>query len=207
MDNMELYNKFRQPPQEALKKISGGALGSAGFLNINPQWRLKALTEMFGPCGKGWYYTIDKMWIESPTVWNDNQGTAMYTDMTANVEVSLYVKFPGDTEWSAPIKGLGGSKLVASGRVSDECYKMAKTDAIGVACQQLGIGADIYWETDPTKYDAVKCSCCGKEITSVVGKDGNVIPARDVVLTSQKRFGIPMCADCTKKKTNENKDK
>lgn len=36
--------------------------------------------------------------------------------------------------------------------VSDECYKMATTDAISVACKQLGIGADVYWESDASKY-------------------------------------------------------
>ena len=36
--------------------------------------------------------------------------------------------------------------------VSDECYKMATTDAISVACKALGIGADVYWEADSTKY-------------------------------------------------------
>ena len=35
---------------------------------------------------------------------------------------------------------------------SDECFKMATTDAISVACKQLGIGADIYWGADSTKY-------------------------------------------------------
>ena len=37
---------------------------------------------------------------------------------------------------------------------SDECYKMALTDAISVACKSLGMGADIYWGQDSTKYDA-----------------------------------------------------
>lgn len=36
--------------------------------------------------------------------------------------------------------------------VSDECYKMALTDAISVACKALGMGADIYWEKDGSKY-------------------------------------------------------
>ena len=35
---------------------------------------------------------------------------------------------------------------------SDECFKMAMTDAISVACKALGIGADVYWEKDKTKY-------------------------------------------------------
>lgn len=36
---------------------------------------------------------------------------------------------------------------------SDECYKMAFTDAISVACKMLGFGADVYWIADKTKYD------------------------------------------------------
>ena len=37
--------------------------------------------------------------------------------------------------------------------VSDECFKMATTDAISVACKQLGFGADVYWQGDKTKYN------------------------------------------------------
>ena len=35
---------------------------------------------------------------------------------------------------------------------SDEAYKMAMTDALGNACRNLGIGANVYWENDKTKY-------------------------------------------------------
>ena len=37
--------------------------------------------------------------------------------------------------------------------VSDECFKMALTDAISVACKALGVGALVYWDKDATKYD------------------------------------------------------
>ena len=71
------------------------------------------------------------------------------------MNIELFVKHGGD--WSKPIFGTGGSKLSTVERsgvyVSDECYKMATTDAISVACKQLGIGADVYWEKDKTKYD------------------------------------------------------
>ena len=30
---------------------------------------------------------------------------------------------------------------------------MAYTDAISVACKALGVGADVYWQADRTKYD------------------------------------------------------
>ncbi len=36
--------------------------------------------------------------------------------------------------------------------VSDECFKMALTDAISVACKALGLGADVYFAKDATKY-------------------------------------------------------
>lgn len=36
--------------------------------------------------------------------------------------------------------------------ISDECYKMALTDAISVACKALGVAADVYWSSDVTKY-------------------------------------------------------
>lgn len=142
--NLELYEKFRKVPETAKKNIGGGRL--KGMTDINPMWRIKTLTEEFGVCGFGWYYEIVDQWIE----------TAMAKDeITANVKINLYVK-QGD-EWSKPIVGIGGSMLVANEKnglyVNDECYKMALTDAISVACKSLGIGADVYWNKDNTKYN------------------------------------------------------
>ena len=141
--SLELYNKVRSVPIEAQKKIGGGRL--KGMTDINPMWRIKKLTEEFGVCGFGWYYEIVEKWIE----------TSMAKDeITANIKINLYIK-QGD-EWSKPIQGIGGSMLVASEKnglyVNDECYKMALTDAISVACKALGMGADIYWGSDNTKY-------------------------------------------------------
>lgn len=147
MNNLELYDKFRQVPETAKKNISGGRL--QGMTDINPMWRIKTLTEEFGVCGFGWYYEIVDQWLE----------TAMAKDeITANVKINLYVK-QGD-EWSKPIVGIGGSMLVENEKkglyVNDECYKMALTDAISVACKALGIGADVYWNKDNTKYNDSK---------------------------------------------------
>jgi hypothetical protein len=145
--NLELYEKFRKVPETAKKNIGGGRL--KGMTDINPMWRIKTLTEAFGVCGFGWYYEIVDQWLE----------TAMAKDeITANVKINLYVK-QGD-EWSKPIVGIGGSMLVANEKnglyVNDECYKMALTDAISVACKSLGIGADVYWNKDNTKYNDSK---------------------------------------------------
>ena len=54
MNNLELYDSFREVPQEAKKPIAAGRL--KGMTDINPMWRIKVLTERFGPCGIGWKY-------------------------------------------------------------------------------------------------------------------------------------------------------
>lgn len=140
--NLAIYDAVREVPDNAKKPISAGRL--RGKTDINPMWRIKVLTEQFGICGIGWKYEILKMWTESGTP----------NEVSAFVHIHLFVKVNG--EWSDAIPGIGGSSFVTREKTgnyqSDECYKMALTDAISVACKALGIGADVYWEADKTKY-------------------------------------------------------
>lgn len=141
MEKMDIYNRVRSVPDEAKKAISSGRL--KGKTDINPMWRIKKLTEEFGPCGIGWWTKVTDKWTET-----------VGDETCAFVDLELYIKV-GD-EWSRPITGSGGSKLATKERsgiyVSDECYKMAETDALSVACKKLGIGADVYFSADRTKY-------------------------------------------------------
>lgn len=143
MGNLDIYESCREVPENAKKTIGAGRL--KGKTDINPMWRIKKLTELFGPCGIGWYYTMENKWTEEAG-----------GEIAAFVDINLYIKSGG--EWSKPIHGTGGSMLAANEKgglhLSDECYKMATTDAISVACKQLGIGADVYWNADSTKYSA-----------------------------------------------------
>ena len=144
MANLDLYNKFRNVPKEAQKTINGGNLN--GKTDINPMWRIKMLTDTFGPCGFGWQTKITEHWDDTMCINN-------VLERVAWVRLELYVKWEG--VWSAPIEGIGGSKYAGKGRgseLNDEAFKMAETDAISVACKKLGIGADIYWDKDNTKY-------------------------------------------------------
>ncbi len=140
--NTQLFDQMRVTPQEARKPITGGRL--KGFTDINPMWRFKRLTEVFGPCGIGWKYEIVSQRIQ-PGHGNE---------VAAFVDILLYYKING--EWSAGIPGVGGSSFVAmekgGAHTSDECFKMALTDAIGTACKALGMSADIYFDKDRTKY-------------------------------------------------------
>ena len=141
--NMRIYDAVRNVPYQAKKKINGGRL--AGMTDINGMWRIKVLTEQFGPCGEGWYISDVQYWQDRL---EKNDSVALFCS------ILLHVKMDG--AWSQPIYGIGGNMLVAaekSGlRIDDEAYKKAYTDAISVACKALGIGADVYFEKDVTKY-------------------------------------------------------
>ena len=141
MNNMQYYEAGRSVPKEAQKAFSNGTFSGT---DINPMWRIKKLTEMFGPAGIGWYVEV----------LSERAETYGETVM-AIVDINLYIK--ADGEWSKPIFGTGGNQLVqvtkSGARPSDEGYKKAYTDALSIACKALGIGADIWYSADPDAYD------------------------------------------------------
>lgn len=141
--NMKIYEATRKVPAEAKKPIPAGRL--KGYTNINPMWRIKTMTEQFGICGIGWRVEITKQWLEP-----SESG-----EVSAFCNINLFIK--ADGEWSEAIPGTGGAKYVVQEKngkyVDDEAFKKAETDAISVACKMLGIGADVYWAEDQTKYD------------------------------------------------------
>ena len=135
MGNLDYYNKLKVVPQQALRQIQSGRL--RGKHDINPMWRIKAMTEQFGVCGIGWKYVITKQWTET-----------FGSEVKAYCNIDLFIKVNG--EWSDAIQGTGGSSEVSmeskGAYVSDECYKMALTDALSVAMKALGVAADVYFE-------------------------------------------------------------
>ena len=206
MKNMELYNLVREVPKNAQKTIKGGRLN--GYTDINPMWRIQKLTETFGPCGVGWKYTIDREWIEA----------GANGEVAAFVDISLYYKWDG--AWSEAVPGTGGSSLVAKERAglytSDECFKMALTDAISVPAKAIGMGADIYWAAGRTKYDKQQeptgeapkefakakpvtvCELCGAKITGVRRKDGSIVTADEMAARAKSKYGRVVCKDCAR---------
>lgn len=146
MDNTKLYELGRKVPDEAKKPINAGRL--KGMTDINPMWRIKRLTEMFGACGVGWWYEITDKQIVIDEITKQK---------AAFVDILLFYKDPDSGKDSHGIPGTGGSSFVAQetkgAYLSDECFKMALTDAISVAAKALGIGADVYYDKDRTKYN------------------------------------------------------
>ena len=207
MENLGIYESVRQVPQSAQREIQAGRL--KGKTDINPMWRIKALTDQFGPCGIGWKYTITDKRLEN----------GANNEVSAFVDIDLYIKVDG--EWSDAIPGTGGSAFVASERnglyTSDECFKMALTDAISVACKALGFGADVYWAKDATKYTprperqqpneaAGKpvCKDCGKPIYPVT-HGGKSYSVAEIAENARKTYKAPLCWACmmARRKANE----
>lgn len=142
--NMVLYNSVREVPQGAIKVIGAGRL--KGMSDINPMWRIKRMTEIFGACGTGWKYTVTKQW-------------EMQLGNEIKVFTNIEMRYKVNGEWSEPIFGTGGSSLLSIERngpyASDEGYKMSLTDALSVAMKSIGVAADIYFNKDAdygTKY-------------------------------------------------------
>lgn len=205
MNNLDIYEKVRSVPDGAKKKIQGGSIN--GFTDINPMWRIKTLTELFGPCGTGWYTEIIKQWVD----------TGPDGKIAAFCNINLYINIDG--EWSKPIVGTGGSMLadIAKGELksSDECFKMAYTDALSVSCKLLGIGADVYWEKDTTKYTEKEplsapkpeyiCSECGNEITGIKTKKGESMNPEQISERTKTTYGKQLCYACSVSAANANK--
>lgn len=197
MENLAIYNAVRSVPDSAKRQIGAGRL--KGKTDINPMWRLKTLTEQFGPCGIGWKYVITDKRLE--------QGAN--GEVAAFLDIDLFVKVDG--AWSEAIPGTGGSAFVAKEKngpyTSDECFKMALTDAISVACKALGFGADVYWEADRSKYDkpapvtypkgTVICKSCGMPIKSVTCQGIRYSPD-DISDRALDRYGKRLCWGCMK---------
>lgn len=207
MDNMEIYDSVRAVPPEAQKKITGGRL--KGMTDINPMWRIQELTKQFGPCGIGWKYVIKEKRLE-----NGANG-----EIAAFVDIDLFYKV-GDM-WSDAVPGTGGASFVTKEKngayVSDECFKMALTDALSVAFKALGGGADVYWEAGRTKHSKgnapdgqaadggqfhraeILCDRCGGRVTPIT-KNGNIVKTVEQLTEyTRKTFGFSLCYNCMRK--------
>ena len=217
MNNMDLYNAFREVSDKAIKPITAGRL--KGMSDINPMWRIQRLTEKFGPCGVGWWYDI----TEKKLVTDD-----ITKQIAAFVDILLYYVDPETGTPSHGIPGTGGASFVAQERngayLSDECFKMALTDALSVAAKALGVGADVYFPNGRSKYSTgatptpeperkpkpkeellYHCEQCHAPIGVYKDDNGKDISIRKWTEGSKLKFGKVLCDKCVEAlKANEN---
>ena len=145
-DNLHIYRQVSSVPEDAQKPFESS--WGKTLTEINGMWRIQKLTELFGPCGEGWFTEVTRQErVDFP-----NGEVCVFTD------INLYLKDTKTGRWSKPIRGTGGNRLVLKNAdglfIDDEAYKKAYTDALGIACKALGFGADIYWGRNDSKYDS-----------------------------------------------------
>lgn len=197
MENMHIYEQSKVCPGNALRTILAGKL--KGKSDINPIWRIKKLTELFGPCGVGWKLCNVHYWTEPGA----SGEVAAWCSMELRIKV--------DGQWSDGIEGIGGSMLINTEKgklvTNDEAFKMAYTDAVSVCCKMLGFAADVYWDADRTKYSESTsteqpihvhvCERC-KQTIQPKKHGGKVYTADDIAGNAVKAFGRELCWSCLK---------
>ena len=135
-NNMELWDRLKRTDPNATKPFDRGTFKGT---QIDPYFRYQMMTEVFGPCGKGWGYELTDPIITDGLVFVGAK--VWYIDLLTKEKFWSSMQYGGD----ALTKG--------KGRVNDEAMKMAVTDAVGKALSLLGLGADIYMgQFDDSKY-------------------------------------------------------
>ena len=155
--NVRFYHQFMTTPKDAQRSFNNGRFSGT---DINPMWRIKVLTEVFGPSGFGWWtQNVKYEFMEAdvtPPPQKPGDPVTPQKETSVFCELELIVKDPETGEVSQPIYGVGGNTYIQWGkygpRASDEAKKMAYTDALSIACKSLGIGHDIWYSNDRTKY-------------------------------------------------------
>ena len=134
-DTLHLWSQLQKTDPKYTKsfKRAGGFSGN----DINPVWRWKRMTEVFGPAGVGWG-TQDETVTYQPA--GDGQ---------VLVYVTLKVWYrQDDGEPAVTPLGVGGDFVAKQTKyglgADDEAVKKATTDAIGNAMKFIGVGADIF---------------------------------------------------------------
>ena len=121
-DNKRYWDLLKKTNPDFTKRINKGF---GEITTIDPQWQIGKMTEVFGPVGIGWGYTVQYT----------------YTEQLVFAEVSIW------TEAYSNIYGpvCSVQKLWRkTGALDDEAPKKAMTDAMTKALSHLGVSADVF---------------------------------------------------------------
>lgn len=133
----ELFFANAKLPENAIKEIQAGRL--KGKSDINPQWRIEAITNTYGLYGTGWYFQIaDVKFVDVPAT----------GELLVFMTIELFIKDLETGKWAKPVVGVGGDFVIKKEKNAlhgnDEAYAMCLTDALGKAMKVLGVANDIY---------------------------------------------------------------
>jgi hypothetical protein len=131
-DNMRIWSQVCETDPKHTKQVSFGRK----FTAIDAYYQVQQSTDIFGPMGLGWWYTIDDMQI---------------TDAMVICRLSLYYKQDGVE--SKPITIVSAAQRKMGSKSDDDCFKKVITDCLTKALSYLGFSADVFLgQFDDNKY-------------------------------------------------------
>jgi len=154
-NHLEIWDRFFVPPKGVCKKEPGAK--SYKCTSIDAMWRVKAATELFGPCGIGWGYKVIAEGIMDGSPVLDGKGQ-LGKEAIHWCRIKLWYKWNGEMGelehyGQTTLTGVYGRDEKAYFFTDEEAPKKSLTDALGKALSMLGIAGSVYMKKfDGDKY-------------------------------------------------------
>jgi hypothetical protein len=125
--NLALWHRVEETDPSHTREVTIGRKLTA----IDSYYQIKRCTEQFGAFGDGWGYTLEDKIV------------TVGTDTMAVVKMVFWYRKDAERVACAPIIAM--NKLVsAAGKVDEEAFKKAITDALTKSLSYLGFSADVF---------------------------------------------------------------
>jgi len=146
--NMRIWSQVEKTDPDMTKSYTG--MGGFKGTAIKPTYLMRKATEMFGPCGEGWGWTVvderydDGAPLQAPTKeWPD---APLILAKLHTLRIELWYLGSDGKKCTVTHYGHTPFVLLQSGKIITdwEAAKKSLTDAIGKCLQPLGFAADIH---------------------------------------------------------------
>ena len=142
--NMAIWDKVSVTDPDYAKDAD---IGGRKITAIDSYYQIKRATEIFGPFGMGWGYNADMQIVTTCT-----------PPLTV-IAMRLWYVPPGENPKDVQNRVIMGPVIASNklssnnGRVDEECFKKATTDALTKSLSLLGFSADVFMGAyDDQKY-------------------------------------------------------
>ena len=145
--SMEIWGRLEKTDPKFTKRMASGAK----LTSVNPEYQIKKFTEVFGPCGFGWGYSVkESLMVEGSPMMKDSikdadgQTINFGPSITNTVRLELWYKMDDERCF---IESVGHTPFVYMtnyGPITDGEYeKKSITDAITKGMSMLGMAGDV----------------------------------------------------------------
>lgn len=145
-DNMKLWQAVEKTPVEHTKAITGKSYKGT---SPKPHYLVQKATEIFGPCGIGWGFSVEER-VEQGAMIGANEFDRMHI-----AKVKVWYKWEGERGEVEHIGGtpFSGRRSSGSPFTDEDAPKKSVTDALIKALSMIGFAGDIFMgRYDDSKY-------------------------------------------------------